>query len=145
MDNYKPHAFTTSNTPNRIFTSTKTQPNGIDFFPAYLERKVADKRLGNFVVIFIYLKGKIFGKNTLCGNWLIERKIAKISVLNPFVNMIGGGGGAVVSIFIHCIITFFQISLLMTILNLLYSSILKKIASGWRHHSQGRLWTYFDR
>ena len=54
--------------PTEIFASTKTQPNGIDFFPAYLERKVADKRLGNFVVIFIYLKEKIFGKNTLCGN-----------------------------------------------------------------------------
>lgn len=131
--------------PTEIFTSTKTQPNGIDFSPAYSERKVVDKRLGNFVVIFIYLKEINFGKNTLCGNWLIERKIAKISVLNPFVNMIGGGGGAVVSNFTHCIITFFQISLLMTILNLLYSSILKEIASGWRRHSQGSLWTYFDR
>ena len=131
--------------PTEIFTSTKTQPNGIDFSPAYSERKVVDKRLGNFVVIFIYLKEINFGKNTLCVNWLIERKIAKISVINPFDNMIGGGGGAVVSNFTHCIITFFQISLLMTILNLLYSSILKEIASGWRRHSQGSLWTYFDR
>ena len=54
--------------PTEIFTSTKTQPNGIDFSPAYSEQKVVDKRLGNFVVIFIYLKEINFGKNTLCGN-----------------------------------------------------------------------------
>ena len=46
--------------------------------PAYSERKVVDKRLGNFVVIFIYLKEKNFGKKTLCRNWLIVQKIAKI-------------------------------------------------------------------
>ena len=36
--------------------------------PAYSERKVVDKRLGNFVVVFIYLKERNFGKKTLCGN-----------------------------------------------------------------------------
>ena len=60
------------------------------------ERKAVEKRLGNFVVIFIYLKEINFGKKTLCGNWLIVRTIPKISALHPFVNMIRGrerGGG----------------------------------------------------
>ena len=60
---------------------------------AYSKRKVVDKRLGNYVVIFIYLKELSFGKKKLCGNWLIVRKIAKISVLNPFVNMTGWRSG----------------------------------------------------
>ena len=81
-----------SNIPNRNIHIHQNPIKRIDFFlkkisrgPTYSEQKVVDKRLGNFVVIFIYLK---------------ERK---------------GGGGTVVRNFIHYIITFFQISLFMSI------------------------------
>ena len=92
MDNHKPHAF--------IHTQQKyphlPKPNQKDWIgfkkkknkrgPTYSERKVVDKRLGNFVVIFIYLKEKNFGKKTLCRNWLIVQKIAKI------LSWLRGGG-----------------------------------------------------
>ena len=98
MENYKPHPHPTDST--EISTSTKSQPKGLDFFwknisgdLAYSERKVVDKRLGNFMVIFIYLIERNFNKKTLCGNWLIVRKIAEIFALNPFVSMIGERSG----------------------------------------------------
>ena len=86
VDNYKPHALIrTQHTQQKYPYLPK--PNQKDWIfklkkisgcPAYSERKVVDKRLGNFVVIFIYLKEKNFGKKTLCRNWLIVQKIAKI-------------------------------------------------------------------
>ena len=100
MDNYKPHPFIhTQHTQQKYRHLPK--PNQMDWIsylkkigggPPYSERKVVDKRLGNFEVIFIYLKERNFGKKTLCGNWLIVRKITKIYALNPFVNMIGWEG-----------------------------------------------------
>ena len=95
MDNYKPHAFIhiqhtkqkcshlpKPNQKNWIFFSKKMSDT------PYSKRKVVNKRLGNFVVIFIYLKDRNFLKKTLCGNWLIVRKITKISVfpLSSVVN-----------------------------------------------------------
>ena len=102
--------------------------------PAYSERKVVNKKLGSFVVIFIYLKERNFGKKNLCRIWLIARKITKISALNPFVKMIGRGregAGAVQSSQYFqqlVVVILFQIFLFMLILNLLHSSILKIIA-----------------
>ena len=67
----------TSNTANRNINiyQNPNKRTGFFFFlkkisegPAYSERKVVDKRLGNFVVIFMYLKERNFGKKTLCGN-----------------------------------------------------------------------------
>ena len=45
------------------------------------------------MVIIIYLIERNFNKKTLCGNWLIVRKIAEIFALNPFVSMIGERSG----------------------------------------------------
>ena len=100
MDNYNPMHLSTPNTPNKNIHIYQNPTRRIWFFfekkisksEAFLEQKVVDKRLGKFVVIFIYLKEINFGKKTLIGNRLIVQKIAKMSALNRFVNMIWGRG-----------------------------------------------------
>ena len=67
MENYKPHAFIQIQHTQQKYPHLP-KPNQKDWFflfffeknkqgpRAYSEQKVVDKRLGNFVVIFIYLK-----------------------------------------------------------------------------------------
>ena len=117
----------TPNTPNRTIHIYQNPTKRIRFYffekisgvTAYSERKVVDKRLRNFVVIFIYLKERNFGEITLCGNWLTVRKIAKISALNPFVNMIDRWCSFYVDLEL---VVFFYFK-----------------NNCWRHHSQGSL------
>ena len=131
MDNYKLHAFIhTQHTQQKYPHLPKpSQKDWIFFFclfeknkrgPCLFGRKI-DKRLGNFVVIFIYLKER----HCVEIGYLYERspKFLPLTILPTWL-----GGGTVVSNFINYIITFFQISFFMSILNLLYSSILKIIA-----------------